>query len=173
MLPHFGYNHKELFLRDWLWYVGVNAVLFFKVVLFFFVFGHGISYYGQPIYLDVPFASVPVFGSLVNILDYFFHQLMHLSIAVWVFLVAKHARRIDLVSYALLFALASFLHNVGYWLTASHPSWAYSVMDYFIDYFSLWFFLVLFRVLMWAVPALRKVRVPFLESRTGDGAGVR
>lgn len=163
----FGYAHA-LFRRHWYFYVAIQFLIFIKVLAFYPVFGHGISYFGQPLAWDIPFAALPVFGNWIHVLDYFFHQAMHLSIALWVFLVAKHVKRIDIFSYALLFVLAAVLHNAGYWITAAHPNWNYSVLDFFIDYVSLWFFLAFFRFLMAVLPALRNVKIPFLESRMGN-----
>src|SRR5690606_773805 len=98
---------------------------------------------GQPVFLDLPFIAIPVFGNLIHVWDYFFHQIMHVSIAVWVFLYAKHVKKIILHEMILLFLIAVVLHNIGYWLTRSHTSWAFSARDFLVDFTALWIFFAL------------------------------
>jgi hypothetical protein len=153
----------QIFKRDFLLYFSVQTAIFAKVILFYFYFGHGLSYYGQPLALDVPFIALPVFGNLLHVWDYFFHQTMHVLIALWVFLLARNLQKFLFHELAFLFLVATFMHNVGYWLTASHPSWLYSVQDYIIDYFSLWGFFLLFWLVIKLVPSLRKIRIPYFD----------
>ncbi|MEK6901962.1 MAG: hypothetical protein AABX02_00035, partial [archaeon] len=132
------------FRRDWMLYVAIQLVIFIKVVLFFIFFAKGVSYGGQPLAVDLPFVAMPVFGNLFHIWEYLFHQIMHVLIAFWVILLVKHTKKFDVKQTAKLFVIATILHNVGYWVTGSHPSWLYSLRDFATDYVALWGFFTLF-----------------------------
>ncbi|MDP2666180.1 MAG: hypothetical protein Q8P05_01605 [Candidatus Diapherotrites archaeon] len=160
---HVGYRHHSLFRRHWNFYVALQVLIFIKVILFYIFLGHGVSYAGQPMWLDLPFIGIPVFGNPIHVFDYIFHQLMHALIFVWVFLLAKHIRKIEWKNLALLFLVAVVLHNIGYWLTASHPSLAFSVRDFLVDYASLWVFFGLARFGLKVLPQVGRFNVPVLE----------
>ncbi len=145
---------SKVFWNDFRFYVLIQLLILVKVVLLFFWLGQGISYRGQPTFINLPFIAVPAFGSIIHVLDYAFHQLMHVSIALWVFLLAKHMHQFKPFSIFRLFLVASLLHNVGYWITKSHPSWAYSLQDYVTDFVALWAFFGLFWLAMKFFPAL-------------------
>ncbi len=152
-----------IFKRDFMFFFTVQLVIFIKVIIFFSFFGHGLSYYGQPLAWDIPFAPLPIFGNMINVWDYFFHQAMHILIALWVFLLVKHLRQFHFNEWGFLFLIATIIHNAGYWLTSSHPSWLFSVRDFLIDYFSLWgFFLVFLLILKW-FPSIKKWRIPYFD----------
>ncbi len=156
----FGCEPKT-FLRDWMLYVSVQLLIFIKTVWFIFWFGHGISYFGQPVLLNLPFVAVPVFGSPIHVFDYIFHQLMHGLIAFWVFLLAKHVQKIKWKELVALFFVATVLHNVGYWLTRAHPSWAFSFHDFWFDFFALWVFFFIFYAAIRLVPQSKKWEIPY------------
>lgn len=154
------------FQRDWLYYVAIQMLIFVKVVLFFIFFGHGISYFTQPLALNIPFVAMPVFGNLIMVWEFLFHQIMHVLIAFWVLLFVKHMKRFNAWETAKLFFIATILHNVGYWFTATHPSWLFSARDFLTDFAGLWIFFTLFWVLLKIVPALKKVKIPHFDSAT-------
>ena len=156
---------RDIFRRNFLFYSSIQLIILFKVIIFFAWFGSGISYAGLPVYLDVPFASIPFFENNVQIWEYVFHQLMHVLIAVWVFLLAKNMKVFDAGSVAALFFIAVVMHNIGYWVTATHSSWLFSVNDFITDFVSLWVFFIAFHLLFRVSPAARKWSVPFLEEK--------
>jgi hypothetical protein len=160
----FSYGcEPQTFFRDWMFFVSIQAIIFVKVVAFFIFFGHGISYYGQPIALNIPFITMPVFANLVQVWEYFFHQLMHALIAVWMFLLVKHMKVFDGKGLVKLFFIATILHNVGYWFTAAHPSISFSIRDFLTDYLALVVFFGIFWVMVKLFPALKKWKIPFFD----------
>ena len=157
---------RHEFWRDFRFYVFIQALIWVKTIIFFFFFGRGLSYHGQPVVLNLPFIALPFFdGNPIFIADYAFHQLMHISIALWVFLLAKHLKEFKPFSLAKLFFVAVVLHNISYWLTRSHTSLAYSLKDFVQDYIALWMFLFFFMLLLRYFPKLQKIRIPFFEKR--------
>ncbi len=163
MKNYFGYSSKQSFLRDWMFYVSIQVIIFIKTVIFFFLFGHGISYVGQPVVANLLFVALPVFGNPVHVGDFLFHQLMHVLIAVWVLLLAKHVKKVDWFELGVLFFIATVLHNVGYWLTRAHPSWAYSFRDFGVDFVALFIFFIIFRLGLALVPVSRKWKIPYFD----------
>lgn len=159
----FGYKSEKFFLRDWMFYVTVQALIFVKVVAFYTLFGHGISYYGQPLLLNVPFAAVPLFGNLFQVWEFFFHQLMHIFILFWVLLLAKHIVKLNWLEMGKLFFVAVVLHNIGYWFTYSHSSILFSLQDFATDFVALFFFFALFRLAFRLVPQSRKWTIPLFD----------
>jgi hypothetical protein len=159
----FGYKTHALFLRDWMFYVTIQALIFVKVVAFFSLFGHGVSYYGLPLVLDVPFAAVPLFGNLFHVWEFFFHQIMHVLILFWTLLLAKHIVKVNWATLGKLFFVAVVLHNVGYWFTASHPSLLFSAKDFVTDFVALALFFALFRLGFKLVPASKKWAIPLFD----------
>ncbi len=156
-----GYSDKRTFTRDWMFYVSIQLIIFIKVLIFFYLFGNGVSYSSQPLAINIPFAAVPVFGNLFHVWEYLFHQLMHVLIAFWALLMAKHVKKINVKQTIMLFGLATILHNVGYWLTYSHPSLAFSANDFMTDFAALWVFFLVFYFGFKLVPQSRKWKVPF------------
>ena len=163
MNGNFGYKNHALFLRDWMFYVTIQAFIFIKVVVFFFLFGRGISYVGQPLILNVPFAAVPLFGNLYQVWEFFFHQLMHILILFWVLLLAKHMIKVKWLELGKLFFIAVVLHNVGYWFTYSHPSLLYSLHDFAVDFVALVLFFAFFRLAFKIVPASKGWKIPLFD----------
>jgi len=154
---------EKIFVRDFAFYLSIQIVIWFKVILTFFLFGKGISFSGLPIAVHLPFSSIFVFQNVYQVWEWGFHFLMHFFIAVWVFLLVKHVQKIVLHELIFLGGLAVFLHNVAYWFTRSHMSWRFSVWDILADFFSLVFFFVLFMILFRVFPSLRKKKIPYLE----------
>lgn len=170
MNGNFGYKSRPLFLRDWMFYVTVQAVLFVKVVLFYFLFGHGIAAFRKPIVISLPLFSVPVFGNLYIVWEFFFHQLIHIFILFWVLLLAKHVVKTNWLDLGKLFFAAVVLHNVGYWFTFSHPSWVYSARDFATDFVALFLFFALFRLGFKLVPQSKKWAIPLFDEVKSGGA---
>ncbi len=156
---------SKLFVRDFMFYTAIQATIFVKVIIFVAVFGAGISYAGQPLALDLPFIAMPVFGNTIHAFDYFFHQLMHVLIFFWMFLLAKHVKAFKPLELALLFLLADVMHNIGYWLTYSHPSVAFSIRDFFTDYVALWLFFLLCAALVNFVPFVKKIKLKYFDAQ--------
>lgn len=154
---------EKIFVRDFVWYVSIQVVIWIKVLATFLAFGMGIAYSAQPVLIHLPFVFVPVFQNSFQVWEWLFHQVMHFGIALWVFLLAKHVQKIKFFEIATLFLVAVVLHNIGYWLTFSHPSLAYSANDFLFDFIALWGFFIFFTIVMRSIPFVKRVRVPFLE----------
>lgn len=152
------------FLKDFKFYVLIQVLIAVKVAIFFLAFGHGVSYGGQPVWIDLPFVAVPVFGNVAHVFEYAFHQSMHVLIALWVFLLARRVKHVNVFGLSVLFLIATVLHNVGYWLTFSHSSLAFSVRDFGVDFVSLWIFFLVFRVLQQRVGFVRAFPLSFFKS---------
>ena len=163
MVSNFGYKTHPLFLRDWMFYVTVQAVIFVKVVAFFSIFGHGISYVGQPLILSAPFIALPLFGNNYQVWEFFFHQIMHVFILFWTLLLAKHVVKVNWLQLGKLFFIAVVLHNVGYWFTSSHPSVLYSLHDAATDFIALVLFFTIFRLAFKLIPASKKWTIPLFD----------
>lgn len=151
------------FVRDFAFYLSIQVLIWIKVLFTFLLFGMGIAYSAQPVLIHLPFVFVPVFQNSFQVWEWLFHQVMHVSIALWVFLLAKHMRKIKFFEIATLFLVAVVLHNIGYWLTSAHPSLVYSANDFLLDYAALWGFFIFFVLAVRLIPALKKIRVPVLE----------
>ena len=159
----FGYKSEKLFLRDWMFYVTIQALILVKVIVFFFLFGHGTAAFGQPFVLSLPLIGVPVFSSPIIVWEFFFHQLMHIFILFWVLLLAKHVVKVNWLEIGKLFFVAVVLHNVGYWITASHPSILFSVHDFATDFIALVLFFAMFRLGFKFVPQSKKWTIPLFD----------
>lgn len=134
----------SVFHRLWVFYVGIQFVIWVKIFLFFLFFGKGISYSGLSSAFDFPFIGYPVFANGVQLAEYGFHQSMHVLIAVWVFFLAKSMIDFNGRELMVWFLFAVILHNVAYWVFSAHPSFLYSIKDFIADYFMLWFFFLVF-----------------------------
>lgn len=154
---------ENTFVRDFAFYLAIQVLIWIKVFFTFLAFGVGIAYSAQPVLIHLPFVFVPVFQNPFQVWEWLFHQVMHFSIALWVFLLAKHVQKIKFFEMAVLFVVAVVLHNMGYWLTSTHPSLVYSANDFLLDYVALWGFFVFFVLAVRLIPALKKIRVPLLE----------
>lgn len=157
---------RHQFWHDFRYYVLIQATIWIKTIVFFLVLGVGISYRSQPVLIQLPFIALPYFqDNIFFLLDFLFHQLMHVAIALWVFLLAKHLKEFKPFSLAKLFFVAVVLHNISYWFTRSHASLEYSLKDFVQDYIALWMFLFFFMLLLRYFPRLQKIRIPFFEKR--------
>ncbi len=166
----FGYKTHALFLRDWMFYVTIQVLIFFKTIVFYFFFGKGISYAGQPLLFAAPFVSVPVFLNAIQLWEFFFHQIMHILILFWTLLLAKHTVKVNWLELGKLFFVAVVLHNVGYWFTNTHPSLNFSIRDFATDFIALVLFFALFRLAFKRVPALKKWTIPLFDEVKSSGA---
>jgi hypothetical protein len=153
----------SIFKRDFAWYLSIQVVIWVKVLFTFFLFGVGIAYSSQPVLIHLPFVFVPAFGNSFHVWEWVFHQIMHVGIALWVFLLAKHVQKIKWIELASLFLVAVVLHNIGYWLTSTHPSLEFSARDFLLDYFALWGFFLFFLAMIHFLPRVRKMKIPFFE----------
>jgi hypothetical protein len=153
----------KVFVRDFAFYLAIQILIWFKVVVTFFFFGKGISYFGLPIAVHIPFSSIPYFANAYQVWEWGFHFLMHFFIAAWVFLLVKHLKKTVLHELIFLGGLAVFLHNVAYWFTRSHASWRFSVWDLLVDYSALALFFILFWIVLRVFPSLQKMKIPYLE----------
>lgn len=159
----FGYKSEKLFLKDWMFYVTVQALILVKVLVFFFLFGHGTAAFGQRFVLNLPLIGVPVFSSPIIVWEFFFHQLMHVFILFWVVLLAKHMVKVNWLELGKLFFVAVIMHNVGYWLTFTHESLLYSLKDFATDFIALFLFFALFRLGFKLVPQSKKWTIPLFD----------
>ncbi|HLC93297.1 MAG TPA: hypothetical protein VJH23_06345 [archaeon] len=112
-------------------YISLQIIIWAKCAIFFLLFGHG---------------AVGVFNSgsfpqQAILLDYAFHTLAHIAIAILALVYGFLMKGFDILRLSKIVFIAVFLHNLGYWLTFSHPSALYSIADFGRD------FLVLFIVI--------------------------
>ncbi|MBI4210938.1 MAG: hypothetical protein HY544_05560 [Candidatus Diapherotrites archaeon] len=104
-------------------YAALQAIIWAKSAAFFAVFGHGKA-------LPFSAASFP-HGALL--FDFWFHSAMHVLIGVLAILFGRNTEKFDLKMIVPVVFAAVALHNIGYWLTNSHPNIVYSVMDFVTD----------------------------------------
>lgn len=143
----FPYEDK-LFKKHALVYITIQVVLWLKVALFYYLYGQGILLrLIEPTYTFAPLLMPEVFTSNLLIIDWLFHQLIHLSLGVMVFLFARRVKALNLGQLFSIVLVADVLHNFGYWLTNSFTSTTSLVLD-FVDDFALFvIFYYLFRFL--------------------------
>jgi hypothetical protein len=114
-------------------YMALQVVIWAKCALFFAWFGHGKS---MPFNLqDFPADAIQF--------DFFFHNGVHVLIGVLALLFGASIQKIELrklaavalaaAKLAAIVAAAVALHNVAYWLTATHPSIEYAGFDFARD----------------------------------------
>ncbi len=136
---------EKLFKKHVLLYVAIQVVLWIKVSAFYFLYGQGILLrLIEPFYTFAPILSPQVFASNLLVFDWLFHQLIHLSLGIMIFL---FARRIKTISFAQLFPIVLFadvLHNVGYWFTNSFNSFNSLALDFVDDFVLMVLFICLF-----------------------------
>jgi len=113
-------------------YIALQAVIWAKTAYFFFLYGHGKS---------MPF-SLPAFTAGALEFDFFFHNGVHFAIAFLALFFGRNMKKIEWIKLVAVVLLAVVLHNVAYWLTASHPSLMYSVQDFARDSLLLLVFVV-------------------------------
>lgn len=116
MLPH-----KQLRIAKA--YLFLQIVIWVKSAFFFMNFGHG----------KVLLFSVKDFPPGILVVDYWFHTAMHVLIGLLALLFGRGLEKFELKKILPLIFVAVALHNVGYWLTNSHPNLIYSVTDFVTD----------------------------------------
>lgn len=104
-------------------YAALQAVIWAKSAFFFAWFGHGKA-------LQFSRTAFPP-GALL--FDYYFHETMHVLVAILALLFGAGIQRIRWRRLAAVVAVAVVLHDAAYWLTASHPSLLYSAQDFATD----------------------------------------
>ena len=133
-------------------YIAVQALIWVKSFAFYVVYGFG----------KVTPHNWAFFPKSVLSPDLIFHTLGHISIGVLALLYGKNLKEFKASKVIPAVFVAVFLHNVAYWLTNSHPSNFYSVIDFGLDAAMLLSFVALGFVLSkWR--AFAKIRVPLLE----------
>jgi hypothetical protein len=65
--------------------------------------------------------------------NFFFHEAMHVAIFVLALLFGKNLKRVEWAKLVGVVIVAVFLHNLAYWFTNAHSSFAYTVYDFFSD----------------------------------------
>ncbi|MBI5176793.1 hypothetical protein HY995_01760 [Candidatus Micrarchaeota archaeon] len=155
----------KTFSRIALLYFGVQAAIWIKVGVYFSLFGKGVTAaYGH---LADPYALLNIYSLFLSspavFFDAVFHQAAHALIALCVFALARNGNNANPLPLLPLFALASLLHNVGYWFTGIFPTWQSAFLDYLMDVFLLYFFFYLFKAAGKLIPQLGKIRIPWLE----------
>ncbi len=148
-------------------YLAVQAAIWVKVAAFFFLFGKGTTPAYNMFFLSKP-EGFPawlqiVFSSPLYLFDGVFHQVAHALIAACVFALARDAKNANPLNLLPLFLLASLAHNIGYWLTGVFPSASYAFIDYLNDVLFLYAFFYAFKIGLWLLPQLRRLRFPAID----------
>ena len=104
-------------------YAAIQAAIWAKCALFFLWFGRG----------KVMQFSIGLFPQNAVFFDYYFHETMHVLIGICALWFGKNIQRFEVPKVAVIVLAAVALHNGIYWLTASHPSHAYSAVDFARD----------------------------------------
>ncbi len=140
------YN-SALFKRHVLFYLLIQVVIWIKVAIFYSLYGHGIVFgtFAPP---NLEFLTVFPFN-----FDWIFHQTMHLLIFFALFLFARRVKEPDNFQLTIFFAIAIFLHNVSYWLTAVFSNLSSLVIDAASDFALLFILFYLMRVAI-SIPQL-------------------
>ncbi len=138
--------HKEnSFKKHALLYIGIQVVLWAKVALFFYLYGKGVLLQViEPFYTFAPILMPGIFASPLLVADWAFHQLIHLSLAVMIFLFARRAPAPKIVQVIPIVLVADILHNVGYWFTNTFATTLDLVVDFGEDFFLFIVFYYLF-----------------------------
>ncbi len=110
-------------VRIALWYVLLQTIIWAKCTLFFALFGHG----------RTALFNLAAFSQEALVLNFWFHEAMHVGIAILALLFGKNLKKLEWAKLAAIVFVAVALHNVGYWLTESHSSIGYSVFDFAFD----------------------------------------
>ncbi len=115
-------------------YLAIHLVLWTKVLLFYQLYGQGILLrLLDPQYTLAPLLSPYVFTSNLLIFDWLFHQAIHVSIAVVIFLFARRFSP-SLVKLVPIILIADVLHNVGYWFTNAFATFDLLAFDFIDDF---------------------------------------
>ncbi len=101
-------------------YVALQAVIWVKAAAFFSIFGHG----------KVFRFTRDLFTQDAIFFDYWFHEAMHVSIGALALAFGFMLEELEWKKFTGFVGVAVVLHNIGYWLTASHPGIEFSAIDY-------------------------------------------
>lgn len=146
-LNFFGYKN-ELFKKHALFFVLIQFAIWFKVVVFYVFFGKGVLY-------PAPFLPPAFFvylekainSGILGVIDFGFHTLMHLLIALIVLLFSFNAKKLPFTPLLFLAITGSVLHNIGYWFTNVFSSPSQLALDFVSDALFLVFFVYFFSFL--------------------------
>ena len=105
-------------------YVLLQVVVWAKSIWFFLLFGYG----------KVLHFNEAAFPAGMIVLDYFFHETVHVLIGLLALLFGYNMQKLDWNRLVAVVLVAVFLHNLFYWITASHPSIEYAVFDFARDF---------------------------------------
>jgi hypothetical protein len=106
-----------------LWYMLLQAIIWIKSALFFAWFGYG----------RAALFNIQAFTPEALAFNFWFHEAMHLGIAVLALLFGKNLKKLEGVKLAAIIFVAVGLHNLAYWFTRSHPSMLYNALDFVSD----------------------------------------
>jgi len=104
-------------------YAAIQAAIWAKCALFFCWFGRG----------KVMQFSIGLFPGNAIFFDYYFHETMHVLIGICALWFGKNIGKFEITKVTVIVFAAVALHDGIYWLTASHPSPAYSAVDFARD----------------------------------------
>ncbi len=135
--PRLFYNHAAF-------YALIQVIIWIKVAIFFSLYGHGYFVAGT----FAPFIAPQLFTVPHLLFDYIFHQVMHLLIFVALLLFARRIKQPNNLQLAVFFAVAVFLHNVGYWFTNVFDTLPALLADAALDFAALFILFYLIRVAM-------------------------
>lgn len=120
----------KLFRSHALFYVALQVIIWIKVFFFYSLYGHG--YFVPSVF--VPFIAPHLLAAPHLLFDYVFHQVLHFLILIALFLFARRIANPNVLQLIFFFAVAVFLHNVGYWFTNSYDSFGEIVVDAALDF---------------------------------------
>ncbi|MBI5553987.1 MAG: hypothetical protein HY917_04595 [Candidatus Diapherotrites archaeon] len=154
-----------LFVRHAGFYVFLQVLIWVKVFFFFSAFGKGIMVPDSSFFevlRNGGFAAIPFALSWVSF-DFWFHEFLHVLIALNVFVFARSAGSVSLVRLLGVFLVASVLHNVGYWVTNVFVSPGLLVADFVTDVLLLFLFYFLFRWVCGHSARVEGLRFPLVD----------
>ena len=132
--------------------MALQLAIWLKSIAFFELYGRG----------KVMLFSVAAFPPEARLFDFAFHEITHVLIAIMALAFGKNIGKIGPLNFAEIILIAVVLHNFMYWLTASHPSAIYSILDFASDYVILGAFVIAGGLLA-RHPRIRQIKVPMLE----------
>ncbi len=104
-------------------YLALQLVIWVKCAAFFSLYGFG----------KVARFNKAFFPAEAITFNFFFHEAMHVGIAVLALLFGKNMRRLEWLKLVAVVFIAVALHNFAYWFSKSHPSLAFNVQDFVSD----------------------------------------
>jgi len=140
----FAPYEARLFYKHAVFYTVIQIVIWIKVAIFYSLYGHGYFVAGP----FAPFIAPQLLTAPFLLFDYVFHQIMHLLIFLALLLFARRIEKPNNLQLAVFFAVAVFLHNVGYWLTNVFDTLPALFADAALDFAALFVLFYLIRVAM-------------------------